>query len=219
MQDALARRQQFLPIVQQEAARAGVPWQLLDAVLWQESRYNPSAVGDQNLQDKAYGLGQVRRPAATDVGVDVSQLMDPATNIRAAADYLSLAHRNAGGDNLEAARRYNAGAYSDASWNTPYAQHITSAMQTLGTQLPGMEASAVADAAAPQTQTVGATLGLGSLGQFRGVDFPEPPQLPQVSTALNLPQAAAASPPQPRQMSFREILRYADLEPFDWYPG
>lgn len=215
MQAALARRQQYLPLVQQEAARAGVPWQLLDAVLWQESRYDPNAVGDRNLQDKAYGLGQVRRPAATDVGADVTQLLDPTANVRAAADYLSLAHRNAGGDNLEAARRYNAGAYSDASWNTPYAQHITSAMQTLGTQLPGAEGTA----AGPQVQPVGATLGLGSMGQFRGVDFPEPPQLPEVSTALNLPQAAADSPPQPRQMSLREILRYADLEPFDWYPG
>lgn len=212
---ALARRQQFLPLVQQEAARAGVPWQLLDAVIWQESRYDPNAVGDKNLPDKAYGLGQVRRPAALDVGADPTKLLDPATNVRAAADYLAIAYRNAAGDEMEAAGRYNAGAYKNAPRNSPYFQHIRNAFQTLGTQPPGADLAA----AGPGVQPVGVGLGLGSLGQFRGVDSPEPPPLPQVSTALNLPEAVAARPPQPQQLSFREILRYADLEPFDWYPG
>lgn len=222
MQAALARRQQYLPLVQQEAARAGVPWQLLDAMIWQESRYDPEAVGDAGA---SWGLGQLQRAAAIDAGIDPDQRMDPLTNIRGAANYAAIAYRNAQGDPRSTAALYNANAHlspdqvspSSSAWS--HADRVMGHAAALGTQIPGFSPGGEPIAPGAQVQSVGATLGLGSLGQFRGVDFPEPPQLPQVSTALNLPQAAAASPPQPRQMSFREILRYADLEPFDWYPG
>ena len=92
MQASLARRQQYLPAVQQEAARAGVPWQLLDAMIWQESRYDPEAVGDAGA---SWGLGQLQRAAAIDAGIDPDQRMDPLTNIRGAANYAAIAYRNA----------------------------------------------------------------------------------------------------------------------------
>lgn len=104
-------RAQYLPIVKREAARAGVPWQMLDAAIMQESRYNPNA---ENTG--AVGLGQLRRAAAQDVGLTPEQRWDPELNIRGAADYLAIASRGVpAGDWDTPIWRYHDGGYQPIS--------------------------------------------------------------------------------------------------------
>lgn len=105
------RRAQYLDIVQREAESAGIPWQLLDAIIVRESGYRPDA--QSNLpRDPAQGLGQLRTPAAIDAGIDPSKRLDPETNIRGSANYLAQMYRRAGGDWGRAGAAYNIGPTS-----------------------------------------------------------------------------------------------------------
>lgn len=105
------RRAQYLDIVQREAERAGIPWQLLDATIIRESGYRPDA--QSNLpHDPAQGLGQLRTPAAIDAGIDPSMRLDPETNIRGSANYLAQLYRRAGGDWGRTGAAYNIGPTS-----------------------------------------------------------------------------------------------------------
>ena len=105
------RRAQYLDIVQREAERAGIPWQLLDATIIRESGYRPDA--QSNLpRDPAQGLGQLRTPAAIDAGIDPSMRLDPETNIRGSANYLAQMFRRADGDWGRAGAAYNIGPTS-----------------------------------------------------------------------------------------------------------
>lgn len=76
------RRATFLRDVHAAEARFGLPHGLLDAVIWAESRYNPSAVSSAG----AAGLGQLMLGTAKDLGV--RNRFDPQANIGGAARYL-----------------------------------------------------------------------------------------------------------------------------------
>jgi soluble lytic murein transglycosylase-like protein len=76
------RRAAFLPHVYAAETRFGLPAGLLDAVIWTESRYNPTAVSHAG----AAGLGQLMPGTAKDLGV--ANRFDPYTNIIGAARYL-----------------------------------------------------------------------------------------------------------------------------------
>lgn len=66
-----------------EHARAeGIDWRLVAAVIFEESRFNPTSRSDKG----AYGLMQVRRIAAEAVGMD--RFERPDDNIRAGVRYL-----------------------------------------------------------------------------------------------------------------------------------
>lgn len=58
---------------------------LLKAVIWQESNFNPQAIGDGGA---ARGLCQMHREACTDVGANFDKLFDPESAIAAGAAYL-----------------------------------------------------------------------------------------------------------------------------------
>lgn len=104
------RREQYLDIVQREAERAGIPWQLLDATIIRESGYQPGAEGDRQLRGgSAVGLGQLRPAAAIDAGIDPDMRFDPETNIRGTANYLAQMYRRADGDWGRAGAGYNYG--------------------------------------------------------------------------------------------------------------
>lgn len=209
-------RELYLPIVQREAARAGIPWQLLDAMIQQESGYNPAARGDNG---NAWGLGQLWAPAAIDAGIDPAQRMDPETNIRGAANYAAIAYRNASGDWRGTAALYNAGAHrrpgaipaASSAWT-----HAANVQRRAGELGHTWQDAAAAAGAAPGATTA-STIAAAPPG-FRGIDYPEPPRLSPVSIALNLPEMAAA-PRQTRQLSLQEILGYGNLRPPGWYPG
>jgi len=76
------RRAAFLPHVYAAETRFGLPVGLLDALIWTESRYNPTAVSHAG----AAGLGQLMPGTAQDLGV--ANRFDPYANISGAARYL-----------------------------------------------------------------------------------------------------------------------------------
>jgi hypothetical protein len=76
------QRMSFLADVHAAEARFGLPQGLLDALIWTESRYNPTAVSSAG----AAGLGQLMPGTARDLGV--LNRFDPQSNIHGAASYL-----------------------------------------------------------------------------------------------------------------------------------
>lgn len=76
------QRMTFLADVHAAEARFGLPRGLLDALIWTESRYNPTAVSSAG----AAGLGQLMPGTAKDLGV--RNRFDPQSNIQGAASYL-----------------------------------------------------------------------------------------------------------------------------------
>lgn len=104
------RRATYLPHVQAAELRYAIPTGLLDALVWTESRYNPSAVSKAG----AAGLGQLMPGTARELGV--ANRFDPLANLNGAARYLrqmldkfgvvhlALAAYNAGPGAVERAR-------------------------------------------------------------------------------------------------------------------
>lgn len=96
------RRAAFLPHVYAAETRFGLPAGLLDALIWTESRYNPTAVSHAG----AAGLGQLMPGTARDLGV--TNRFDPYGNIIGAARYLRQMLDRFGAIHLAVAA-YNAG--------------------------------------------------------------------------------------------------------------
>ena len=86
----------FDPMITRSADRHGVDARLIWAVIWQESRFRPDAVGTKN----EVGLMQVTEPAGREWARAAQKptfrredLFDPATNIEAGTWYLARAIR------------------------------------------------------------------------------------------------------------------------------
>ena len=77
-----ARRAQYYPLIQAVACEAGVPVGLFDALVAQESRYDPLIVSPKG----AVGLTQLMPGTARGLGVFNSR--DPLSNLRGGARYL-----------------------------------------------------------------------------------------------------------------------------------
>lgn len=97
----------FLPIVAEEAKRAGLPPEIADAVCQIESAYDPTAVGGVG----EVGLMQVLPATAAMLGYQGSAagLADPKTNIHFGVKYLARAWELADGDLCRALMKYRAG--------------------------------------------------------------------------------------------------------------
>ena len=99
---ASSRRSIYLSSIMAAERKHALPFGLLDALIWQESRYNPMAVSPAG----AGGLTQLMPGTASDLGV--KNRFDPSTNIDGGARYLKQMLDKFGAIHLALAA-YNAG--------------------------------------------------------------------------------------------------------------
>jgi soluble lytic murein transglycosylase-like protein len=92
----------YAAILQDAAARQSISPALLEALIWQESRWHPDAVSPAG----AVGLGQLMPATARHLGVDPR---DPRASIHGAARYLREQIDHFGGNLELALAAYNAG--------------------------------------------------------------------------------------------------------------
>lgn len=97
-----SRRAIYLPSIQAAERRHDLPAGLLDALVWQESRYNPLAVSSAG----AGGLTQLMPATAAELGV--KNRFDPSANVDGGARYLRQMLEKFGQIHLALAA-YNAG--------------------------------------------------------------------------------------------------------------
>lgn len=100
-------RARYLPLIEAEASRHGLPAAVADAVMRIETGYRPGLIG----RDGERGLMQVMPPTAAMLGFrgTPEQLAEPETNIRLGVRYLAGAWRRADGDLCRALMKYRAG--------------------------------------------------------------------------------------------------------------
>ena len=97
----------YRAIARAEAIAQGIPYSLIDAVMWIESRYNPAATGGVG----EIGLMQILPATARLLGFrgTLGELRKPRTNIRFGTRYLAGAWRLAKGDICTTVMKYRAG--------------------------------------------------------------------------------------------------------------
>lgn len=101
-----ARSGSMKSLIAQHAAENGLPYELADAVVRLESRYNAGARNGPNL-----GLTQINFRTAQSLGYrgDAAGLFDAETNLRYGLKYLAQAYKLAGGDTCGTILRYQFG--------------------------------------------------------------------------------------------------------------
>jgi len=94
------------PLIARYASENGLPYELADAVIRLESRYNAGARNGPNM-----GLTQINVRTAQSLGYkgDAAGLFDAETNLRYGLTYLATAYKLAGGDTCGTLLRYQFG--------------------------------------------------------------------------------------------------------------
>ncbi len=94
------------PLISKYAAQNGIPYDLANAVVRIESRFNPAA-----RNGPYYGLSQISITTARSLGFsgDPSGLLNPETNLRYGMNYLGTAYKLANGDLCGTILRYQGG--------------------------------------------------------------------------------------------------------------
>ena len=94
------------PLIARYASENGLPYELADAVIRVESRYNAGARNGPNM-----GLTQINFRTAQSLGYkgDAAGLLDAETNLRFGLKYLATAYKLAGGDTCGTILRYQFG--------------------------------------------------------------------------------------------------------------
>lgn len=111
---AEARRQYYFPTMAAIACEVGVPTLMFDALIAQESGYNPVAISSAG----AMGMAQIMPGTARYLGLYVP--FDPVSNMRAGARYLKEQLNRFGGRSDLALAAYNAGPRRvEKSWAVP----------------------------------------------------------------------------------------------------
>ncbi len=101
-----ARAVALKPLIARHASENGVPYELADAIIRLESRYNAGARNGPNM-----GLTQINVRTAQSLGYQggPAGLLDAETNLRYGLKYLAGAYRLAGGDTCGTILRYQFG--------------------------------------------------------------------------------------------------------------
>ncbi len=94
------------PLIARYATENGLPYELADAVIRIESRYNAGARNGPNM-----GLTQINVRTAQSLGYkgDAAGLLEAETNLRFGLKYLATAYKLAGGDTCGTILRYQFG--------------------------------------------------------------------------------------------------------------
>jgi soluble lytic murein transglycosylase-like protein len=102
-------RGRYRDLIARHAQANGIPFELADAVVRIESRYNPSA-----HNGGAVGLMQIKPQTARGLGYGggASGLTNPDTNLRYGMLYLAQAYRMSGGNTCATVMRYQSGHYA-----------------------------------------------------------------------------------------------------------
>jgi soluble lytic murein transglycosylase-like protein len=105
-QSDAARGNALKPLITRYASENGMPYELADAVIRLESRYNAGARNGPNM-----GLTQINFRTAQALGYQgpASGLLDAETNLRYGLKYLAKAYKLAGGDTCGTILRYQFG--------------------------------------------------------------------------------------------------------------
>ncbi|NNE24914.1 MAG: transglycosylase SLT domain-containing protein [Rhizobiales bacterium] len=135
--DALSGLSLYRAIARTEALIQGVPYSLVDAVMWIESRYDPHATGGVG----EIGLMQIRPPTARLLGFrgTLGELRRPRINIRLGTRYLAGAWRLAKGDICTTVMKYRAGhgEHRFSVRSVEYCKKVRKYMRGGGYQLTG----------------------------------------------------------------------------------
>lgn len=113
-------------LIREAAERYGLPWELVSAVVWAESRYDPNAVSGT----PDYGLMQVTASVCAAYGLNKDNRLDPAANLDAGCRILREKIDESGGDLTIALMMYNEGdqGYIDniaaGIWSTKYTEDV-----------------------------------------------------------------------------------------------
>ena len=105
-------RTSFAPTIRAEAAKAGLPFDIADAVMAVESGYDPTRIGGVG----EIGLMQLRPATAAMLGFkgSTADLAKPEVNIHFGVTYLAEAWRRANGNVCRALMKYRAGHGEEA---------------------------------------------------------------------------------------------------------
>jgi len=165
-----AKRRSYLPIFATQAREHGVPPELVDAVAFVESGYDPTAIGNAGEM----GLMQVMPSTAAMLGFQgtQAQLAEPTTNIRYGVEYLARALRRAGGDVCRALMKYRAGHGEEtlSPRSVAYCRRVREHLAVLGSPLAASVSVPVDAIVAPPEQT-GPKLSRGPSAAKRGPLF------------------------------------------------
>jgi soluble lytic murein transglycosylase-like protein len=127
----------YRPALAASSVRHGVDPALLEAVVWQESRWRAQAVSRKG----AVGLAQLMPGTARELGVRDAR--DPAANLDGGARYLRQMLDRFGGDLVKALAAYNAGPrrVERAGGVPPIAQtrnYVAAVLTRLANQVPAL---------------------------------------------------------------------------------
>lgn len=101
--------QEFTPLIKKYADLNGLPPRLVQAVIFQESKYNPYATGPQTKWGKAKGLMQIIDATGKELGLKGNDFYIPEKNIEAGTRHLGRLAKKYNGNYALALAAYNAG--------------------------------------------------------------------------------------------------------------
>ncbi|QAU48680.1 transglycosylase SLT domain-containing protein [Bradyrhizobium guangzhouense] len=150
-------RAEIRKIIEHETARTNLPADIVEAVVFVESGYNPAVVGSAG----ELGLMQLRLETAAALGFrgNAAELAEPDINIHYGVLHLSRAWRLAGGDLCRTLMKYRASRDEDET--SPRSQVYCNRARN---RLLAMGSTAVVtpDAAAPPSEPAPATAAAGT---------------------------------------------------------
>lgn len=124
----------FDPIITGAAARYGIPFQWIKAVIGTESNFNPDAYrAEPQINDASYGLMQILSRTARGLGFsgDPDDLFDPAINIELGSKLLAQLRRSYGEDFRRIYSAYNSGNPDRWETSSQVARNVNRALDWL----------------------------------------------------------------------------------------